>query len=454
VSVLTKSIKLAILLCALSITATAQESIEGYWEGAIVRDGAVRIVRVSFFKEGAAMKARFEMPDFISYGLRTMDVKQESGKVTLRIPMHGEVTLALDAAAGEMRGAAGGSLPPVSIHLKRAVRMAEIPVKREEVQFQNSDVTLSGTLIAPAVAGRHPVIVWIHGRGGTIREDSARAKLFAQHGVASLIYDKRGSGKSTGDLSKATINDLASDVIPAIAFLATRGDINPSQIGIHGESAGGWIAPIVATRSKPPVAFVMTSVGPAESLEDQQVHAYEYMLRLSDTKYGEDEIALAKEYARLRMRFIFRNEGQQEYEAAVGRVKGTRLAGLLIFPQAQDARDIDWLRRNNYDPAPDLKKITAPFLAFYGAKDYVVPPRENAKRLEGLLAEARNKDFKVVTIEGTDHDLSYEDGIRRTPGRGLEDYQWGWGRVAPLYVETMLDWLLKRVTVVKSNSAH
>jgi len=64
------------------------------------------------------------------------------------------------------------------------------------------------------------------------------------------------------------------------------------------------------------------------------------------------------------MRVIFRNEGRQEYEAAVSKVKGTRLAPLLVMPPQQDARDIDWLRRNNYDPTADLKKITAPFLAF------------------------------------------------------------------------------------------
>jgi uncharacterized protein len=454
---LIKSIRfvcLALLLCGLAARANAQGTIEGYWEGAVIRDGAARIIKVNFFKEGDALKARFEIPDLITYGLRVMDVKQEASKISLRIPMHGDVTLSLDAATGEMTGLAGNSVPAISIHLKRAVRSAEIPVKREEVQFQNAEVSLSGTLITPAVAGRHPAIVWIHGRGGMIREDSARAKLFAQHGIASLICDKRGAGKSTGDLSKATIHDLAADVAAAIEFLSRRGDINPSQIGIHGESAGGWIAPIVVTRSKVPVAFVMTSVGPAESLEDQQIHAYEYRLRLSDTRYSEAEIELAKEYARQRMRMIFRNEGLQEYEAVANKVKGTRLAQLFIMQQAQDARDIDWLRRNNYDPVPDLRKITAPFLAFYGANDYVVPPQENASKLERYLTDAGNKDFKIVTIEGTDHDLSYDNNIRRTPGRGLEDYQWTWGRVAPQYVETMLEWLLKHVTVAKGAAAH
>jgi len=75
-------------------------------------------------------------------------------------------------------------------------------------------------------------------------------------------------------------------------------------------------------------------------------------------------------------------------------------------------------------------------------------------RLERLLTEAGNKDFKVVTVEGTGHDISYDDELRRTTGRGPEDYQWVWGRVVPQYVETMLGWLLKHVTVAKGASTQ
>jgi hypothetical protein len=70
------------LICGLSAYAYGQVSVEGYWEGAIVRDGAVRILKVNFFKDGDALKARFEIPDLITYGLPIMDVKQETAKIT------------------------------------------------------------------------------------------------------------------------------------------------------------------------------------------------------------------------------------------------------------------------------------------------------------------------------------------------------------------------------------
>lgn len=431
---------IAIALLSCNVSALAQSSIEGQWEGAMVRDGSVRIVRLEVFKTDSGLRARIEMPDLITYGLGATAVRQEGGKIILRIPMAGEATMTLNESTAEMTGAVKDSAPPITIHLKRSIKLAEAPIRREEVQFTSGTVTLAGTLVMPVRQGTHPVIVWIHGRGGTLREESQRTRLLAQRGIASLIYDKRGSGKSTGNLAKATFDDLVSDAVAAVQYLSTRKDINARQIGLHGESAGGWIAPVVATRSPVPLAFIMTSAGPAESLYDQQVHAYQYFLRSTGEDFTKEELELADSHIRLRMRLAFRGEGREEFLASVAKVKATRLAPHLLYPEAEDERDLDWLHRNECDPAPHLKKITVPFLAFFGSRDYIVPPEENAARLEKLLTEAGNKDFKIVVIEGGDHDLAFISGEGK-------DKRWMWGRVSTQYVGTMIDWLLNRVTV-------
>jgi alpha-beta hydrolase superfamily lysophospholipase len=434
---------IALSLCITSAVAqNTPNSLEGYWEGAVVREGSVRIIRLEFFQGNSGLRAAVEMPDLFTYGLGSTAVKQEGGKVSLRIPLVGDVSMMLDDSTREMVGTVGTTTPPVTIHIKRSIKLAEAPIKKEEVQFSSGDLKLAGTLVMPVTQGPHPAIVWIHGRGGTLREESQRTRLLAQRGVASLIYDKRGSGKSTGDLAKAKFDDLVNDVVAAVQYLSTRKDINARQIGLHGESAGGWIAPVVVTRSKVPVAFVMTSAGPAESLYDQQIHAYQYMLRQTGENFTKEELELGANHVRLRMQMVFRNEGREEFLASAAKVKETKLARFLLYPEAQDARDIDWLRRNECDPVPHLKKISAPFLAFFGSKDYIVPPEENAARLEKLLTEAGNKDFKVVVIEGGDHDLAFDSGEGK-------DKRWMWGRVSTEYVDTMVEWLLKRVTVAR-----
>ncbi len=434
----------AFFISAISVCAQAGDyAIEGYWEGAVVREGAVRIIRIDIFKEGDALKAQIEMPDLITHGLRPSAVKVEASTISIRIPMVGEAVMKMNPATGEMTGAVGQGAQAVTINLKRAVKPVEAPIKKEEVQFTSGDITLSGTLVTPLVAGPHPVIVWIQGRGGRIREESARTRLLAQRGVASLIYDKRGSGKSTGDFRKATFDDLVSDAIAAVRFLSKRPDIDPRQIGLHGESAGGWIAPVVAVRSEISVAFIMTSAGPAENLYDQQVHAYQYYLKLSGIEFTPEELRLAEEHVRLRLRLAFKNEGREEFVASAEKVKNTRLAKFYLNTEAEDASDFDWLRRNDCDPAPALKKIKAPFLAFYGTRDYIVPAEENVRRLEGHLTQAGNRDFKIVVIRGGDHGLGFAQGNEG-------DKRWAWGRVSPEYVETMVEWLLRRVTVAKA----
>ena len=446
-----KTILLTVLTLFLAVSATLSQtaSIEGYWEGAAVRDGAVRVIRLDIFKDGANLRYRVEMPDFISYAFPPQPVQQNGEKITLRLPMTGEYLLMHDAQANELRGTfSGPQALPVTIHLKRAVKPVDVSV-REEVQFTNGDITLAGTLIKPATEGQHPVIVWLSGRGSAARQNPPLLSLLAQRGIASLIYDKRGSGRSTGNFAKATYQELVSDAMAAVAFLAQRKDINAKQIGLHGTSAGVWVAPAVATASKTPIAFLMTTVGPAENLYDQQVHAYQHYVRTGGFELTKEEAELTDDHIRKRLRFAFKNEGRDEFLASSAKVKGTRMERYLLDTEAADAEDFDWLRRNDCDPVPHLKKITAPVLAFYGTRDYIVPPAENSKKLEQYLTEAGNKDFKIVVLENADHGMTLPNTNRRESADANAKTQFIWGRVPPEYTDTMIDWLLKHVTVVQ-----
>ena len=60
------------------------ESVEGYWEGAVVRGGAVRVVRIDVYRDGAALKARTEMADFPTRETPDAAVEQNGVSVTIR----------------------------------------------------------------------------------------------------------------------------------------------------------------------------------------------------------------------------------------------------------------------------------------------------------------------------------------------------------------------------------
>src|SRR5271165_2509441 len=76
--------------------------------------------------------------------------------------------------------------------------------RTEEVEFQNGDVKLSGTVRTPVGSERRPGVVILHGsnyqtRGGQYAALGFVADQFARNGFVALTYDKRGTGKSCGE---------------------------------------------------------------------------------------------------------------------------------------------------------------------------------------------------------------------------------------------------------------
>ncbi|MDE6377755.1 MAG: lysophospholipase [Duncaniella sp.] len=96
------------------------------------------------------------------------------------------------------------------------------PYTQQEVSFANGDALLKGTLTLPADYGREtPVVIMITGSGLQNRDEeiyghkpfAVLADALARNGIASLRYDDRGFGESTGDAVNSTIEDLKNDAL-------------------------------------------------------------------------------------------------------------------------------------------------------------------------------------------------------------------------------------------------
>jgi len=193
------------------------------------------------------------------------EIKATSTKLTLAIPagwglamfraiglspgqqtVEYEGTLQGDEIRGEIR-LAGQGFPL----LLRRGEPQQAPYKTEEVRFTNGDISLSGTLLLPSGFPRPPLIIFVHGSGDRTRNGHRyEADLVARHGIAALIYDKRGAGKSTGaNWEVATLQELASDANAAVEFGSKRPDIDRTRIGMYGISQGTWIIAMVAAHS-------------------------------------------------------------------------------------------------------------------------------------------------------------------------------------------------------------
>ncbi len=135
--------------------------------------------------------------------------------------------------------------------MHRAVA-SPLSFNERQITCANGDVRLSGTLLTPqSRTSPHPPMVFLHGSGSAPRQ---QFRFLAEHfvglGYASFIFDKRGSGESTGDWRRATFDDLASDALACIVALKTAGDVDTDRIGLLGQSQGGWVAPLVAAKTR------------------------------------------------------------------------------------------------------------------------------------------------------------------------------------------------------------
>lgn len=146
------------------------------------------------------------------------------------------------------------------------------PYRVENIQFENQSakVTLSGTLTYPEgykEGQKVSVVLMVTGSGPQNRDEELMghkpflvlADRLARHGIASLRYDDRGVGQSTGDFSSATTAALATDALAGIKCL--RGLKKFSCVGILGHSEGGSIAYMLGAGGN--ADFIVSLAGPA-----------------------------------------------------------------------------------------------------------------------------------------------------------------------------------------------
>jgi pimeloyl-ACP methyl ester carboxylesterase len=287
-----------------------------------------------------------------------------------------------------------------------------------EVQFRNGDVMLAGILLSPpARMGTHPAVVIIHGSGPNEgSEYRIYAEQFRRAGVAALIYDKRGSGKSTGDWRYRTLDQLTGDALAAVAFLKSRPEINPQQIGLWGISQGSWIVPLAASRSKD-VAFVITVAGDGVSPTQQEMYHKDEMFR--HLGYSES----ARETALKFWKLIF------DWLVLVA-------DGKFPVPQGFMEPELSGAYLGlNHDPVPDWEKVKQPALLIYGEEDKLTPVAESIARIDAALKRAGNRDYTVIVFPKAAHNI--------TLGKTGLEFDWDKG-FAPHYFEKMNAWVLER----------
>ena len=112
-------------------------------------------------------------------------------------------------------------------------------------QIQRGSYTLDSAFMTPDDAPKAALLI-CHGIGEVVDNWRAAQQLLAQHGVASLVFDYSGYGKSGGTVDWRSCED---DAVSAFAFLETL--VPGVPISLLGFSMGSGIAGAVLPRVSP-----------------------------------------------------------------------------------------------------------------------------------------------------------------------------------------------------------
>jgi alpha-beta hydrolase superfamily lysophospholipase len=126
---------------------------------------------------------------------------------------------------------------------------AAVSAASQRVSIRTEDgVSLSATWHEPGVRPA-PAVILVHMLHKSKRDWEPVAERFAAEGIGALTIDLRGHGDSGGAMEGGDTPDysaLSRDLSAARRYLASRGDVQQSRIGIAGASIGANLAALAA----------------------------------------------------------------------------------------------------------------------------------------------------------------------------------------------------------------
>lgn len=367
-----RNILLAILL-VVAMALTQAQTLNGDWTGKLELGGGRNLKLVLHVAESPAA-VTLDSPDQGAYGLACEITYLKGDSISIRIP-NLQMTYSGSVKDGILTGIFQQGFVKLPLSFQPGEQKANrpqtpqppYPYEEESVNIENPDgeCVLAGTLATPQnYTSSTPVVVLVSGSGSQNRDEelfehkpfAVIADYLARNGVASLRYDDRGFGESTGDRANATTKDYASDTKAIVDWLRAQNRFG--KVGIIGHSEGGMIAYILGASNDNP-DFIVSIAGPA--VVGSKILDYQNKIALTNSGYTEvqaEELAI---------------NARKRLEA------DSTMKWMQYFLQ--------------YDPARDLQNLNIPTLIIYGEKDQQVPSSLNYEPAKQLAPKAIVKSY-------------------------------------------------------------
>lgn len=271
---------------------------------------------------------------------------------------------------------------------------------------------LSATLVMPPVkeGERVPGLVMVTGSGPQNRDEEifehktflVIADMLARQGIASLRYDDRGVGKSTGDFNLATTYTFRDDARSGIEFMRSLDGIG--KVGVLGHSEGGTIAFMLGAEGVPDfvVSLAGMALGGKETLMRQNRDALESAeMTEADRDNSMRLIGLIFD------EMIRQNRNGEFYVVDIDSIAAA--TGVTVPAQVMQSLKMTQRVRTPWIdtfvtimPEEFLGQVRCPVLAINGTKDMQVNGPDNLAVIERLVPQA---DIRLM--EGLNHPLQH-----------------------------------------------
>lgn len=308
------------------------------------------------------------------------------------------------------------NLKPGEFEIKRPQTPVEpFAYTTEEVIFKNDaeGAILSGTLTYPVNYDNYkkksvPVVLMVSGSGDQNRDEEVFdhkpflviADFLAKNGIASLRYDDRGVGKSTGPTENTTTENNLADAEAGIKYLRSLKKFG--KVGVLGHSEGGTIALMMGANKS--VDFLISFAGGAADGIDVIVGQNEAIMQQQGVSQE-----LISDYA-IALRAVYEdrvNKKQIADEATY--IENICQTNGLTLPENFKSNLVkcityggEWLTWFlSYDPADAICKIKCPVMALNGTLDLQVLSKDNLPVIENHLP--KNKKSMIKEYEGLNH---------------------------------------------------
>ena len=357
-----------------------------------------------------------------------LDVRGDTLKASM--PSIGGEYAAIAASRDTLLGTlrqGGGAFPlrmvrgaaPAAIGPRPQEPASPLPYRTREVEISSvPGVRLSGTLSLPEGPGPFPAVVLVSGSGAQDRDEALMGHrpflVLSDHlvrrGIATLRYDDRGVGRSTGRFDGSTTADFADDAEAALRFVRGTPGVARDRVGIVGHSEGAMIGPMLAARSRD-VAFVVLLAGPGvrgDSLLLLQTRALLAAAGAPADVVKRTVLANRRIYAAIM--------ADTDSAETMRRVRAAEADYLAATPASSSAAAESALRSGRsrlldpwtrfflrYDPAPPLRGTRVPVLALNGTLDLQVPHATNLRAIAAALEAGGNRDYETVALPGLNH---------------------------------------------------